>query len=150
MSDPSDSYPDRVGGAPEPEDPRRTTATPFLIALTIIVVLLIGIVVAGMISPAEENVTEADRIERTVADFIEAHNRDDADLQASLVCPSYSEERSVLAGREGEITLQKVESSEVNGDRARAEVRIGADDPEGETTGTWQLTRDGDRWVVCN
>ncbi|BAH50201.1 Rv0361 family membrane protein [Rhodococcus opacus] len=150
MSGSSESPQRDAGGAEDPVDPRRTTAVPFIAAVTVIVVILVAIVVSSMLSPADENVTEADRINRSVADFIQAHNHDDADLQKTLVCPSWSDDRDVLRGREGDVTLQGVESSEVNGDRARAEVRVSADDGKGETTDTWQLTRDGDTWVVCN
>lgn len=148
MSDPSESPHNAAGD--DPEDPRRTTATPFIAAVALVVIILVAIVVGSILSPADENVTEADRINRSVADYIQARNHDDADLQKSLVCSTWSDDRSLLAGREGEITLQGVDSSEVNGDRARAEVRITAEDGRGEATDTWQLTRSGDKWVVCN
>ncbi|MEV0947898.1 hypothetical protein [Rhodococcus sp. NPDC049939] len=149
MSDSSGS-PNGAGDGDDPVDPRRVTATPFIAAVASVVVILLIIVVSGWLSPAEENVTQADRISRTVADFIQAHNNNDTDLQESLTCSSWSDGRSVLSGREGEITLQQVESSEINGDRGRAVVRISADDAEGETTDTWQLTRvDGD-WLICD
>ncbi|WP_072691303.1 Rv0361 family membrane protein [Rhodococcus marinonascens] len=148
MSDTSES-PEHAGDG-DPVDSQHTTATPFIAAAAIIVVVLVGIIVSSWLSPADQNVTEADRINRSVADFIQTHNHGDADLQATLVCTSWSDERSVLAGREGEITLQQVESSEVNGDRARAVVRISADDAEGETTDTWQLTRADGNWLICD
>ncbi|MCQ4118077.1 Rv0361 family membrane protein [Rhodococcus tibetensis] len=148
MSDPSELPRGAAGG--DPEDPRRTTATPFIAAVVLVVVILVAIVVGGMLSPADRNVTEADRITRSVADYIQAHNHDDADLQKSLVCSTWSADRSPLEAREGEITLQGVDSPEVNGDRARADVRITAEDGRGETTNTWQLIRSDDTWVVCN
>ncbi|MFD4368533.1 hypothetical protein [Rhodococcus sp. NPDC058521] len=132
------------------EDPRRVTATPFLAAVAIVTLVIVGIFVAGWISPADENVTESDRINRAVADYVQAHNHNDSDLLDTLVCENYSEDRAPVAGRDGEIEVAGVDEAEVNGDRARAQVRINASDDKGETTDTWELTRDGDKWVICN
>ncbi|AOW93313.1 hypothetical protein BFN03_13440 [Rhodococcus sp. WMMA185] len=149
MSDSGES-PRSEGDGGDPVDPRRVTATPFIAAVAITVAILLIIVVSGWLSPAEENITEADRINRVVADFIAAHNQNDTEVQESLVCPSWSDDRSALRGLEGEITLQQVESSEVNGNRAQAVVRISAADSGEESTATWRLTRDGDNWLVCD
>ncbi|NLE77989.1 MAG: hypothetical protein GX610_00110 [Rhodococcus sp.] len=132
------------------EDPRRVTATPFMAALAIVVVILVGIVVSSVLSPADENLTDSDRINRAVADYLQAHNHNDTDVLETLVCDSYSDERAVTAGREGEITLVGVDGSEIEGDHATAQVRITAPDDQGETTDTWELSREGDTWVVCN
>lgn len=145
MSDSSGSSENDPG-----EDPRRVTATPFVAAVAIVAFLLVGIVVAGWLSPADENVTDTDLISRAVADYLQAHNHNDADLLATLVCDSYADDRSVVAGRDGEIVLVGVDGVEVEGSRARADVRISAPDDQGETTDAWGFIREGDDWVVCN
>lgn len=132
------------------EDPRRVTATPFIAAVAIVALVLVGIVVSSWLSPADENVTESDRISRAVADYLQAHNHNDSDVLETLVCKTYSDDRAVVADREGEISLVGVTDSEVEGDRATAQVRISAPDDQGETTDTWELAREGDNWVVCN
>lgn len=145
MSDSNGSSENDLG-----EDPRRVTATPFVAAVAIVALLLVGIVVAGWLSPADENVTDTDLISRAVADYLQAHNHNDADLLATLVCDSYSEDQPVIAGRDGEIDLVGVDGAEVEGNSAHADVRISAPDDQGETTDTWNFAREGDDWLVCN
>ncbi|QBJ95869.1 hypothetical protein ERC79_07715 [Rhodococcus sp. ABRD24] len=132
------------------EDPRRTTAKPFILAVSIVALVMIAIVLAAFLSPAEENLTESDRLNATVGDFARAHNNGDAIAMDRMVCQEFAEDRSPFAGRDGEITVSAVESAQVTGDRATAVVKVGAKDGKGDVTSTWNFTRGDDRWLVCN
>ena len=138
MSDSSDQPADGGG---------RGTATPFIAALVIVVVLLVGIVVSSWFS-SDETLSDADRVSRVTADFVLVHNNDDEEAREKIVCPAYDEDRSPLADRDGDVTLDAVEDITFDGDRATAQVRVTADG--GDSTGTWQYARSGDMWRGCN
>ncbi|WP_305092641.1 hypothetical protein [Prescottella sp. R16] len=136
---------------PEPaEDPSRTTATPFLLAVSIVVIVMIGMVLAAIISPADEQLTETDRLTASVSDFVRAHNNDDDEAVARMLCDTFAEDRSPIAGRDGEIEIVEVANARVVGHEATADVRIDAPDGKGETTESWQFVRGDNRWLVCN
>lgn len=69
-------------------DGKKASAGPFLLAVAIVALILGGIFVASWISPAEENVTESDRVSRSVTDYVDAENRNDAETIKTLTCAS--------------------------------------------------------------
>lgn len=136
---------------PEPaEDPSRTTAKPFILAVSIVAIVMIGIVVSSLLSPADENRSEADRLNASTSDFVRAHNNDDDQAVGRMVCEGFAEDRSPLSGREGEVTVVSVTNAQVNGNDATADVRIDATDGKGEATSTWHFVQGDGRWLVCN
>ena len=132
------------------DDPSRTTAKPFLFAVSIVAIVMIGIIVSALVSPAEDNRSDADRVAASVADFARATDNDDDEAVERLVCAGYAEDRSPLAGRGDEVRVVEVANTQVNGDTATADVRVDANDDIGATTSTWQLVRGEDRWLICN
>ncbi|WP_137724022.1 hypothetical protein [Prescottella subtropica] len=135
---------------PEPsEDPSRTTAKPFLLAVSIVAIVMIGIVLSSIFSPADENRSETDRLTASASDFVRAHNNDDAEATDRMVCEGFAADRSPIAGRDGEIRVDELTNARVMGDEATADVRIDANDGKGATTSTWQFVRGDDRWLVC-
>lgn len=133
-----------------PEDPSRTTAKPFILAVSIVAIVMIGIVVSSWLSPADENRSEADQLNASASDFVRASNNDDAGAVDRMVCDGFAEDRSPLAGREGEVTVVSLTNEQVKGDEATADVRIDAKDGRGEATATWRFVRGDDRWLVCD
>ncbi|MGF7120047.1 hypothetical protein [Rhodococcus sp. AG1013] len=132
------------------DDPSRTTAKPFILAVSIVAILMIGIIVSALLRPAEESRSDADRINASVSDFVRASNNDDADAIDHMVCQGFAEERSPIAGREGEIKIEEVTNAAVNGTAATADVRIDAGDGKGAATSTWQFVHGDGIWLVCN
>ncbi|NEW39683.1 hypothetical protein GV794_24315 [Nocardia cyriacigeorgica] len=159
MSDqqPAESGQDKGGDMPgngrESDDSTRSMA-PFIIAAAIAAIVLAVIVIAELVSPVEKNVTEADRVAAAVRDFGEASSRYGLVPPREAVCPDFDPKRSPLAGRlnEGEtgkaIEITKVDDMKVEGDRAGATVTSKVDGDE--TTGTWQLRRIDNEWLVCH
>ncbi|CAM3003180.1 Nuclear transport factor 2 family protein [Prescottella defluvii] len=132
------------------EDPSRTTAKPFILAVSIVAILLIGIIAAAVLRPAEESRTDADRINASVGDFVRATNNDDATAIDHMVCQGFAEDRSPIAGRDGEVKVEEVTNVAVNGENATADVRFDSGDGKGATTSTWQFVQGDGLWLVCN
>ena len=132
------------------EDPRRTTAKPFLFAVSIVAIVMIGMIVSAIVSPADENQTEAERLTASVHDFVRAENNGDPDAVDAMVCDAFAADRSPVAGREGEVRVEAVSNARVNGYDATADVSVAANDGRGETTSTWQFVLGNGRWLVCN
>jgi hypothetical protein len=132
------------------EDPSRTTMKPFLLAVSIVAIVMIGIIVSALLSPAEENRSDTDRLNASATDFVRAANNDDPEGVDRMVCEGFATDRSPLAGREGEVTVEEVSNAQVNGNDATADVRINANDSKGATSSTWQFVQGDGRWLVCN
>ncbi|MFI8971842.1 hypothetical protein ACIGO9_03070 [Nocardia asteroides] len=131
----------------------KRSIVPFVAAAVIAIVVLIAIVAGGLLSPAEKNVTEADRLAAAVTNYIDARSRSEQRPPAGVACPGFGEEKSGLSERLGgpksAVTIDKkgFDKATVNGDRAKidATVQIG-DTP---STSTWNLTRVDGTWLVC-
>lgn len=131
------------------DDPRRTTAKPFILAVSIVAILMIGIVVSAMLRPAEEGRSEAEQLNASASDFVRASNNDDAQAVDRMICDGFAEDRSPIAGREGEIRIEELTNAVVDGTDATADVRINAGDDKGATTSTWKFVQGDGRWLVC-
>ncbi|MET9212367.1 MULTISPECIES: Rv0361 family membrane protein [unclassified Nocardia] len=131
----------------------KRSIVPFVAAAVIAVIVLVGIVLGGLLSPAEKNVTEADRLAAAVTNYIDARSRSELRPPPGVACPGFDEEKSGLSERLGgpksEVTIDKkgFDKATVNGDRAKidATVRIG----DTSSTSTWNLTRVDGNWLVC-
>lgn len=128
----------------------RRSMAPFIAAAIVAVIVLVAIVLGGILSPAEKNVTEADRIAAAVRNFVEGSNTTDLVPPPGTGCADFDPKRSPLAGQDRagktfEVTT--IDNPMVNGDRAKATVTVKLDGKE--TTATWMLTRSGDKWLVC-
>ncbi|MFF3221856.1 hypothetical protein ACFYV7_03585 [Nocardia suismassiliense] len=129
----------------------KRSVAPFIAAAVIAVLVLAGIVIGGVLSPAEKNVTESDRIAAAVRGFVEGSNSTDLVPPPGTGCPGFDPKRSPLAGRSGggkTVEITKLVDPKVDGDRAMATVTTKVDGDE--ATSTWNLTRSGDKWLVCN
>lgn len=126
---------------------------PFVAAGVIAVLVLAGILIAGVLSPAEKNVTEADKIAAAVRNYADARGRSDMVPPPGTACPGFDEAASPLAEQLGgpesstDIEVSALENPVVDGDRGRITVTTKV---EGRVaTATWTLAREGDRWLVC-
>ncbi|MCJ0902234.1 hypothetical protein [Rhodococcus sp. ARC_M6] len=128
---------------------KTASAGPFLLAVAIVALILGGIFVASAMSPAEDNVTETDRISRTVADYVAAHNKNDTKTLQSLTCANFDKQSDALAAANGEVELAGVDNPVVTGDRAQADVRLSGGGL-GNKVEAWTFTRDGEGWDVCS
>ncbi|NLG56694.1 MAG: hypothetical protein GX542_13785 [Rhodococcus sp.] len=131
----------------QPDEPREGSATPFLVAVGLVAVLLLAAVMWNWLTPSSE-LSETDRINRVTADFINVHNNDDEDARTKIVCRDYSEEQSPLAGLEGDVSFVSVDNVQFTGDQATAQVSVNSE--SGHNTKTWRYVHSGDLWQVCN
>ncbi|MFI5714617.1 hypothetical protein [Nocardia sp. NPDC051750] len=144
--DPSDADPDTT--------PARRTITPFAVAAVIAALILGGILLMGLLSPVEKNVTDSDRIAGAVRDFAQVSSRYGPEPPREAVCPGFVPARSPLAGRlmPGEtgkdVEITKFGPVQVNGDNATIEVTSRVEDAE--ATSTWWLFHTDGEWRVCN
>ncbi|MGW5386173.1 Rv0361 family membrane protein [Nocardia sp. NPDC003963] len=136
------------------DEERPRSITPFIVAAAVAALVLAGVLIAGLVSPAEKNVTDSDRINGAVREFAEANSRYGVAPPREAVCPGFVPARSPLAGqlKPGEtgkdIEITRFGPVQVNGDTATVEVtsRVEGD----EKTATWWLFHTDDDWLVCN
>ncbi|GGL27565.1 hypothetical protein GCM10011588_47970 [Nocardia jinanensis] len=152
MTDAGGADEQAAGKSGDGEPPR--SITPFIVAAVVAALVLGGVLIAGLVSPVEKNVTDSDRIAGAVREFAEASSRYGVEPPREAVCPGFVPARSPLAGqlKPGEtgkdIEIARFGPVQVNGDTATIEV---TSEVEGEEkTATWWLfLTDGD-WLVCN
>ncbi|MFE7743423.1 hypothetical protein [Nocardia sp. NPDC057455] len=128
----------------------KRSAAPFIAAAVVAAIVLIAIVLGGVLSPAEKNVTEADRIVAAVRNFVDGANRSDAVPPPGTACLGFDASRSPLAGQDGvgkPVEITKIDNPIMDGDRGKATVTTKVDGRE--RTSTWNLTRSGGKWLVC-
>ncbi|WP_189025045.1 Rv0361 family membrane protein [Nocardia rhizosphaerihabitans] len=131
----------------------KRSVVPFVAAAVIAVIVLIGIVLGGLLSPAEKNVTEADRLTAAVSNYIDARSRSELRPPPGVACPGFDEEKSGLSERLGgpksAVTIDKkgFDKATVNGDRAKIDATVQIGDKS--STSTWNLTRVDGAWLVC-
>jgi hypothetical protein len=132
----------------------RRSMVPFIAAAVVAVIVIVAIVLGGMLSPAEKNVTDSDKISAAVHRYAEARGTSGPAVPQGVVCQGFDESKSALAAQFADaefgksIDVPKIENPMVDGNRAKATVTTKIDGKE--DTATWNLTRAGDRWVVCN
>ncbi|MFC8045167.1 hypothetical protein [Nocardia sp. NPDC057353] len=138
---------------PNDPEPEVRSIVPFVAAGVVAVLVLVGIVLAGVLSPVEKNVTEADKMSAAVRNYADARGRTDAVPPPGTACDGFDEAASPLAEQLGgpetrtEIEVGALANPVVEGDRGRITVTTRVNGRE--ATATWTLTRDGDRWLVC-
>ncbi|MFC4376016.1 hypothetical protein ACFO5K_18095 [Nocardia halotolerans] len=132
----------------------KRSVVPFVAAAAIAIVVLIGIVLGGLLAPAEKNVTLADRLAAAVTNYIDARARTEQRPPPGVACAGFDEVKSGLSDRLGgpksAVTLDKKGFSNptVNGDRGKIDATVSFD---GKTeSSTWNLTRVDGEWLVCN
>lgn len=133
-------------------DQRDTTrsAKPFLIAAAIAVIAVLAVVILGVTRPAENNLTEPDRIAIAARNFATARSDSDAARRKTTECGNFDDKRSPLGpdsvGRKVEIA--GVDAVHVDGDRATASVTSQADGRK--TAANWNFRRENGTWLVCD
>lgn len=149
--------------AADPGESRPTNAWPFVLAVSVVAVLLIGIFAASRFAPAEDNVTQAQLLTDSIDGFLEAQNTGDADLLRQNTCfdqlprlisgddARYRTDRAGEVERNGETSIDGVPSKyEVNGDRAVVQVPLKEQKSGVRTDDEWHFVRVDDTWLVCN
>ncbi|WP_067702334.1 Rv0361 family membrane protein [Nocardia jejuensis] len=122
---------------------------PFLVAAGVIVLVVAGIVVSTLLSPAEKNLTDSGRVAIAARNFVQSRSETDS-FDASTACANFDENRSPLnfPGASGKkIDLVKVENTAIEGDKATADVTFRVEGRE--STGNWHFTRADSTWLVC-
>ncbi|WP_067830500.1 Rv0361 family membrane protein [Nocardia inohanensis] len=127
------------------------TMLPFLVAAVVIVLVIVGIVIAALVSPAEKNVTDSDRLAIAARNFTDARGGAES-LEKSTACEGFDPAKSPLAGKPGEqdpkYAYVKLADPRVEGDKATAQVTWQAGDRESTTT--WHFSKSGSSWLVCD
>lgn len=149
--------------AAEAGERRPATAWPFLIAVAIVVLVLGAVVIASRVSPAENNVTQAQLLTDSISDFVRAQNEGDADLLRRATCEAqvarlipgsdadYSSARADDVAENGKMEVDGVPTGyEVNGDRGLVTVTTRFDETDVTSTEQWRFVRVDENWMVCN
>ncbi|UGT40814.1 hypothetical protein LTV02_33340 [Nocardia yamanashiensis] len=141
-----------VDDQPVPIDQDETrTMLPFLVAAVVIVLVILGIVIAALVSPAEKNVTDSDRLAIAARTFTDSRSGTDV-IDKSTACSGFDEAKSPLAGKPGEqggkYAYVKLVDPRVEGEKATALVTWRAGDRESTTT--WHFSKQGSAWLVCD
>lgn len=144
-------------------DARRTTATPFVIALVIAVVAIGGILTWNVIRPSEERVPDSGQIAQTVGQYYGALNHGRyADLVANTCAKDraaadfpqevgFADARKAAVEREGDATLDEngIKNVQVNGDSATADLVVKyAKAPQKSEQA--KFVREDDKWKKCS
>ncbi|MFE1595402.1 hypothetical protein [Nocardia sp. NPDC058705] len=131
----------------------KRSIVPFVAAAVVAIIVLIGIVLGGLLSPAEKNVTEADRLAAAVTNYIDARSRSDLRPPTGVACEGFNEESSGLSeqlgGPKSTVTIdgKGFENATVNGDRAKIDATVVVNGNPATTN--WKLTRADGAWLVC-
>ncbi|MFD7843928.1 hypothetical protein ACFV4K_13475 [Nocardia sp. NPDC059764] len=123
---------------------------PFLVAAGIIAVVIMGIVIASVVSPVEKNVTDSDRLSLAATKFVMARN-DSGKYDPMLSCKGFDENASPLKAATatgGSIAFDKLTDASVTGDQATAQVTFTV--AGAPSTSTWHFAKENSRWLVCN
>ncbi|WP_327110675.1 hypothetical protein OHB12_23165 [Nocardia sp. NBC_01730] len=129
----------------------KRSAVPFVAAAAVAVIVLVGIVLGGMLSPTEKNVTDSDRIVAAVRKFVDGSNNTATVPPPGTACHGFDAARSPLAGQAGpgkSVEITKLDNPMRDGDKGRVTVTTKVDGEE--KTATWNLTRSGAKWLVCH
>lgn len=132
-------------------DQRDTTrsAKPFLIAAAIAVLAVLAVVILGITRPAENNLTDPDRVAIAARNFATARSDSDADRRKTTECTGFDEKKSPLgadsAGKKVEIA--GVDAVHIDGDRATASVTSRIDGRQSAVN--WNFSRENGTWLVC-
>ncbi|MEV6277361.1 hypothetical protein [Nocardia sp. NPDC051832] len=131
----------------------KRSMAPFIAAAVLAAVVLVAVFAGGLLSPAEKNVTESDRISAAVSNYVGGRAQQDQVPAPGTACAGFDEAKSPLAAQFGgggrkSVEVARIEGQTVNGDRAKATVTTKLDGKE--TTETWSLVRTDGRWLVCN
>lgn len=136
-----------------PGEPEVRSIVPFVAAGVLALLVLAGIVIAGVVAPAEKNVTEADKLAAAARNYADARGRSDTVPPLGTACEGFDEAKSPLAEQLGgpersvDVEVARLENPMVNGDRGKLTVTTRVEGRE--ATATWDFARDGDRWLVC-
>ncbi|MGW5518550.1 Rv0361 family membrane protein [Nocardia africana] len=132
-------------------DQRDTTrsAKPFLIAAAIAVLAVLTVVILGVTRPAENNLTDPDRVAIAARNFATARSDSDAERRKTTECAGFDEKKSPLgadsAGKKAEIA--GVDAVHIDGDHATASVTSRIDGRE--AAANWNFSRENGTWLVC-
>ncbi|MGY2061393.1 hypothetical protein ACW9HQ_41525, partial [Nocardia gipuzkoensis] len=83
---------------PTPIDQREPVRSlaPFIAAAVVALLLIGGVVLLGVLRPAENNVTESDRLAVAIRNFATAQADSNADRRATTVCAGFDPAKSPL------------------------------------------------------
>ncbi len=149
--------------AAEAGDQRPPTPWPFIIAASVVVLLLAGIFLAARFAPAEDNVTQAQLLTDSISEHIRAQNEGDADLLRASTCDEqvsqlitgsdadYASAREQGVAENGRLTVDGTPTDyEVNGDRGIVTVPTRFEGTDATETQEWRFVRVDENWLVCN
>lgn len=152
---------DKAPAGPPPE--RRTTATPFIIALVVAVVLIGGVLLWSVIRPSGDRLSDSAQVQVTIGQYYGALNKGRySDLVANTCAKDraaadfpkeagFPDARKAAVEREGEAKLDEkdVKNLTVSGDTASAELTVRYE-KAGERTEQAKFVREDDKWKKCS
>lgn len=130
---------------PDPDGPVNSTPWPFFGAVAVIALISL-LVLFGQVF-ASDDIDDTELINRTVGDYVRAHNDNDQRVLEELRCDELAADRAPFADRE-EVEFGGSGNVTVEDDRATVDVTVVTD--EQRQTEVWEMVRIDDRWRVCN
>ncbi|GGK52183.1 Rv0361 family membrane protein [Nocardia camponoti] len=131
----------------------KRSIVPFAAAAIFALVVLIAVIAGGLLSPAEKNVTTADKLAAAVTNYIDARGKSDLRPPIGVACPGFDEQRAglteALGGEKSKVSLDGngFTNATVNGSRAKVDATV---DVNGTAkTFTWNLKDVDGTWLVC-
>jgi hypothetical protein len=142
--------------SPEADDAGRPTATPFLAALAIVVIVVIAIGLINLLR--DDRLSEDQRVERAAVGQNDALQRRDFDDFRAFTCRQlHSTESDVLARQDDSVAkrgtrfVDDVTNMVIDGDRATATVTYHFDKaPDDKKPVETTFVREDGSWKVCS
>ena len=142
--------------------PSWKAAWPFLVALGVVVVAVVGIGISYLIRPADDRMSTDAQIQHAVNDVYTARNELDYTRYRESVCAAelasgsfpdedaFVEQNRVSFEENGQIVIPEISDIAVNGDRATAQVHWHFDEtPDSEQVTDVVVVREDGDWKVC-
>lgn len=154
----------RAADAPPADDAPRSwrNAWPFLVALAVVVIAVVGILSSNLLRPATDRASDPAQVQMVINDAYTARNSLDYGAYRSATCarevnaPTFPTEQTFVAdnttSREanGHIVIPEITDITVTGDTATATAHWHYDKhPEQKQTDKVALVRENGDWKVC-
>lgn len=130
---------------PEPDGPTSRSLGPFIGAVAVVAVLAILVVLAQVFAPSDD-IDDPELINRTVGDYVRAHNEGDDEILTRLRCDDLAAEDAPLDDV-GTVDFGGSGNVVVDGDAATVDVTVTVDGAR--NVETWHVIRAGDLWRIC-
>lgn len=142
-------------------DDERRTLWPFIIAVTIVVIVVGAIGVMHVVRPAEDRLTDESKVSRVINDYYTAKNAINYNNFRALTCATgrdsvdfpteeaFTTENTNAREADGQVEISNISETVVNGDRATANVHWFRTQKTQTQITAVTLVKESADWKVC-